>query len=82
MVSTKHCSLEGCILENGSCCGSCGQNIHSNDGGGLGEWGRKETLIAWAQLKGHLVVLSMAFTEDYSGKTRAMQMINLTHFSG
>lgn len=27
-------------------------------GGGSGEWGRKETLIAWAQLKGHLVVLS------------------------
>ena len=44
---------QGCILEKGSGCGKCGQNIDSNDRGG-GE----EPPIAWFQLMGQPAVTS------------------------
>lgn len=46
----------GCVLADGSHCGSGGQRGHSKDGGGGG--GGEEPLSAQVQLLGHLVVMS------------------------
>ena len=44
---------EGCVLENSSACGNCGQNVYSKDRGGA-----EESLITWIQLSGQPAVMS------------------------
>lgn len=53
-LSSERCVTERCVIENSSHCENSGWNIYSKD-----KKGDEEPPIAWVQLAGQLVVMSL-----------------------